>query len=161
MSKHEREAAARAAWAAGQHLRAGELIYDCIPVRRRPLWAARVLEIFCAHVSPPRAVCNVLEIAATSKRWREAHDAFTAVRRLTLQQEKLGDEKDPLAYGLLHLAENVAKVAYNASDPAAPFDDDAGWWIAQNTNWLLKQIQDSRLADSVIEALFASNQHGQ
>ena len=28
----------------------------------------------------------------------------------------------------LYLAENVAKVLYNATNPVDPFDEDSGWW---------------------------------
>src|SRR5262245_46768010 len=47
------------------------------------------------------------------------HVAFRAVRRLTLQYEK-GKSKDEIYGGLLYLAENVAKVTYNATNPRDP-----------------------------------------
>src|SRR5215468_2611842 len=97
----------------------------------RPPWALRVLDA-CASRLPelPPAVRTVRTIVEIPERWREAHDAFTAVRRVVLQHPR--SEPPTVEHGVLYLAENVAKVTYNASGEPAPFDHDAGWWIAKN-----------------------------
>jgi hypothetical protein len=74
------------------------------------------------------------------------------VRRLTLEQEKAGSEHK--LHALLLLAENTAKVAYNASGAPAPFDADSGDWIAQNAKAFLDAAPHSAQAESIVEALF-------
>ena len=60
----------------------------------------------------------------TPDQWQEAHDAFSAVRQLTLAGER--NPIDGLSHLLLYVAENTAKVIYNASGSSAPFDKDSG-----------------------------------
>jgi len=127
---------ARERWQAGHSLEAGRLLYEHIPSRLRPVWAAKVLDVAQSWVSTAPEVALVIEIAKDPSRWPEARDAFLAVRELTLQAG------DPLCEGLLMLAENVAKVTYNASGHSPPFDQDAGWWIVQNLKYLTEQISD-------------------
>jgi len=120
-------------WEAGRALDAGRLIYERIPPRQRPGWAARALEAVRGLIPKTPEIDSVLEIARDPARWRAAHAAFTAVRALTLEA------KDPLVEAVLHLAENVAKVTYNASGGPAPFDHDAGWWVAQNLHGIISR----------------------
>lgn len=127
-------------WQAGRSLEAGQLLYEHIPIKLRPAWAAEALALACSHVPTIPEVEAVLEIANDPPRWPEARDAFLAVRKLTLQAE------EPLYEGVLILAENVAKVVYNASGRSPPFDHDAGWWIAQNLKYMTKQINDPKFA---------------
>lgn len=155
MNQLERESAAREAWGVGDDIRAGELIYERIPPHRRVPWASGLLALFCSRISPPPAVTAVGEIAASEPRWHEAHGAFDAVRLLTLDQERLGVAKDGPLYGLLLLAENVAKVIYNASGHPAPFDHNAGWWLPQNARFLIRQLHDIEFEKLVVDALFA------
>ena len=120
-------------WEAGHALDAGRLIYERIPPRQRPAWAAQALEAVRGLIPKMPEIDGVLEIARDPARWRAAHDAFTAVRALTL------GAKDPLVEAVLRLAENVAKVTYNASGGPAPFDRDAGWWVAQNLHAIISR----------------------
>jgi len=80
----------------------------------------------------------LLRIAANPSKWQRGHTAFRAVRAQTLR--KPGSDRECV----LLLAELVAKVTYNASDPAPddPFDEDSGWWIPALLRDLMKHIQD-------------------
>jgi hypothetical protein len=140
---------ARRHWDAGRALDAGRVVYEAIPPHRRPLWAARVLRLVCELIPPVPEINAVLSLAAEPARWANAHDAFRAMRRLTLQVEG----KDPLREGVLFLAENVAKVTYNAAGCPAPFDADAGWWIAQNVHFLAERLGDPEFERRAWEAL--------
>ena len=120
-------------WEAGRALDAGRLICERIPTRQRPAWAARVLEAARGLVPKTPEVDRVLEIARDSAKWPEAHVAYNAVRALTPQAE------DPLVEAVLHLAENVAKVACNASGGLAPSDREAGWRVAQNLHAIISR----------------------
>jgi hypothetical protein len=108
--------------------------------------------VACLPVIPPE-VEAVREIARSPGRWAEAHAAFSAVRNLVLLVEKRSDERPRPEHGILYLAENVAKVTYNASAPRAPFDHDAGWWIAKNARWMVDHSADAGLGARVWAAL--------
>jgi hypothetical protein len=129
---HELFVEAEELWRNGDALRAGRLLYERLSADQRPGWAARVLEVCCQSTRRvPAEVDAVRQIARTRSRWNEGHDAFSAVRSLTLRSEIETRRPGDVAAGILYLAENVAKVTYNASGLPAPFDQDAGWWVAK------------------------------
>ena len=107
---------ARELWTAGQATQAGGLLYRQIPIARRPIWAAQILDLCRSITRSPREVDAVYNMAVNPSKWSRGHDAFDAVRLLTLRYEK-AKTKDELYGGLLYLAENVAKVTYNATSP--------------------------------------------
>lgn len=146
---------ARDAWRAGDFLRAGHILHHHLPRECRPIWAARVLAAACSTVTPPREVQHVLEVAADAQRWKEGHDAFAAVRALTLEQEKAGHRRDAVLLSLLHLAENAAKVTFNSSGAPAPFDEDSGDWIVPNAKALLELAANPALEESLETAIFS------
>lgn len=49
----------------------------------------------------------------------------------------------------LCLAENVAKVVYNATNPPDPFDEDSGWWIAVCLKEILDLLSDGEYAETM------------
>jgi hypothetical protein len=118
-------------WSTGKPLQAGAVIYGAIPNAARPEWAADILELTCSQVpTVPAQVQAVIKIARDRKRWREAHAAFSAVRRLTLAEEKT-HSAGQVYECLLFVAQNTAKVVYNASGESAPFDEDSGDWLVR------------------------------
>jgi hypothetical protein len=71
------------------------------------------------------------------------------------RKRKLSREKTLLLYHL-SLAELVAKVTYNASEPRDPFDEDSGWWIVVSLKGLVDLWNDeefSRRAWMVVSAI--------
>ena len=111
-------------------LRAGTAIYSRVHNDNRPGWAASILAECCERVPKvPEAIAHVLDLSAEAAKWELAHDAFSAVRQLTLAAERRPIEKrDHL---LLYVAENTAKVIYNAFGASAPFDRDSGAWLVR------------------------------
>jgi len=69
-----------------------------------------------------------------------------------LVAERGNDARGP-EHGILYLAENVAKVAYNASGCPRPFDHDAGWWVAACARWIVERSADAGLEARVWAAL--------
>lgn len=119
----------REAWNADP-LAAGVAIYSCVPKDRRPEWAANILSDCCRRVpAVPKPIKHVIDLASDPEKWKLAHDAFSGVRQLTLDAERRAVEK--LDYYLLYIAENTAKVIYNASGSSAPFDKDSGAWLVR------------------------------
>jgi hypothetical protein len=107
------------------------MIYGAIPNESRPSWAADILELAASQVpAVPKHVQAVAKIARNPKRWGEAHSAFSAVRWLTLAEEKT-HAGGTVYECMLFVAENAAKVIYNASGDPAPFDDDCGDWLVR------------------------------
>lgn len=127
-------------WESGQPLKAGEILYEHIRLEHRPIWAIEVLELCKPFTKKIEEIEEVCRIAKNPKRWREAHDAFSSVRKLTLEAESKGG--DPIYAGILYLAENAAKVTYNASGEPAPFDHNSGYWIISNLRYIVDQIND-------------------
>ena len=123
-------------WEAGQPAPAARAIYDSLPSRRRAAWAADVLDLACSRLpSVPAPVRAVVELGRAGN-LRSAHTAFSAVRDLTLAADGAGDRGVYAA--VLGIAEDAAKVMYNASgvvEPVppgvkAPFDEECGYWLA-------------------------------
>jgi len=129
-------------WSTGNALEAGRLIYEQLPNNQRPLWAAKILNLGRQLIPTVSEIDTVYKIALNRSRWREAHSAFSRVRELTLAFEK-SNSQDFIYGGVLYLAENTAKVSYNASENPAPFDYDSGWWIVSNLRFLVEKVGDS------------------
>lgn len=132
-------------WSSGNPLEAGRLVYEQIPNNQRPFWASRILDLCIPLIPPVPEVDTISEIAADRARWKEAHSAFWPLRQLTLKAEA-STSTNRLYSGILYLAENVAKVTYNASNEPAPFDEDAGWWVVSTLRYLVDNVDDSTFA---------------
>jgi hypothetical protein len=99
----------------------------------------------------------VLYIADHTKEWRNAHDAFSTVRKSTLKLDRIRErgltKEQELLGWLLALAELVAKVTYNATDPLDEFDEDSGWWIAPCLKGFLDSLNDDEFSNAAWSAL--------
>lgn len=139
-------------WCKGKPLEAGRLIFENLPKGVRPKWAASILEsvvrrtgIRCAPIE------NILYVARHPSEWKKAHAAFSSARRLTLELNNL-ETRDPeqtLLLQHLGLAELVAKVIYNATNPADEFDADSGWWITVCLKNILDLLGDEEFSNSM------------
>jgi hypothetical protein len=135
-------------------LDAGRLLYEALELSRRPGWAVAVLDECCNRLDPiPAEVEAVRALARDPARWREAHNAFDRVRLLVLEAERTHPGVYRYRESVLFLAENVAKVTYNASGGSAPFDHDAGWWIASCARTCVDRIGSSEFERRVWAAL--------
>jgi hypothetical protein len=103
----------------------GRQIFEPIPNDIRPGWAGLILSRFDNYIKNlPAEIKELYPIIDNQDRWKEAHQQFDKIRRFLLTNNNY----QPESY--LLLAENVAKVTYNASGKPAPFDKDSGWYIA-------------------------------
>lgn len=123
-------------WSNGQALEAGKLIYEAMPTKSRPKWAAQILKVVLDKSGIRSAIFNpVLAAADHESRWKSGHQVFSTLRDSVLKfddkrrQSGLSDDEE-LLVSILSLAELVAKVTYNATNPPDEFDEDSGWWIA-------------------------------
>lgn len=125
----------------------GQEIFERIEEGRQPAWAADILQ-YCArkYSGQLHQVDDVVVIARDVRRWSEGHRVFDQVRLETLRCEREG-VKDRQRVTLLFLAEIAAKVIYNASGAPAPFDHDAGWWMARCLRQFVVELPDASLAE--------------
>lgn len=136
-------------WAKGKSLEAGKLIYENLPSQARPKWAARILK-FVLERSGIRSplFSQVLTVADHEDMWKSGHQVFSTLRHTTLRLDELRrgsglTKDDEIFASVVSLAELVAKVTYNATNPPDEFDEDSGWWIVAS----LRELVDQRWSD--------------
>jgi hypothetical protein len=123
-------------WAEGQPLVAGKLIYENLPPKSRPRWASRILKVVLDRSGIQSSLFDqVLVVADHEDLWKSGHQVFSTLRHATLRLDELErgaglSEDEERLSSVLSLAELVAKVIYNATNPPDEFDEDSGWWIA-------------------------------
>ena len=80
--------------------------------------------------------------------WSKARDLFSALRDATLEldQVRLRTPRQTTLLRHLLLAELVAKVTYNATNPPDEFDEDSGWYIAQSMRDILDSLNDEEFS---------------
>lgn len=147
-------------WSNGQALEAGKLIYEALPPRSRPKWASRILKVVLdkSGIRSP-LFTPVLAAADHEVRWKTGHQVFSTLRdsvlKLDEQRRQSGlSENEKLLSAILSLAELVAKVTYNATNPPNEFDEDSGWWIAASLRGFLDHDwNDESFATSAWAAL--------
>ena len=140
-------------WLAGDAVAVGRDLFEPLTPGQRVERGAAVLRICVSRVPAPPEVAHILTLANDRDRWREAHDAFSSVRGLTL-----GEARRPTSAAhsaLLYVAENVAKTVYNASGAPAPFDNDSPWWIASCARSLATALGDPHFAHLLWTALMS------
>jgi hypothetical protein len=145
---------ARAYWRGGMPRDAGAIVYEALEQSQRPGWAASLLAFAVARVPAPETVATTIAIAREPARWLEARRVFDELRGYTLRVEA-SKASDMGLLSILHLAENTAKVTYNASGLPAPFDHDSGWWVASNLFDVATALADPDFADKALNLLVA------
>jgi len=132
----------------------GQQIFDNVPNIVRPDWAGLILSRFDRHIEKvPNEIIELYEIIADSEKWKEAHEQFTALRKLNLKNENLEFEI------YLNLAELIAKITYNESGLPAPFDSDSGFHIPRLALQFADTISDEYLNQEVKETILIFNRN--
>lgn len=154
--------AAKEFWNSPEILKAGLILYEYISIQDRPAWGADILEYAQNRFQHYPEIEAVIDFARDPGYWGDgadekqeaAHQIFGKVRKRALEK------KDPgrLSNILFYLAENVAKVTYNAYGYAAPFDHNAGWWITPNAKALAKELDDPGI-ESEIWSILSQEQY--
>lgn len=144
-------AKARGHWMEGQPFEAGKLIFESLPSEIRPQWANNILRSVVERTGIKSDVIDrVISTADCPDQWGKAHDVFSAVRGKTLQVDQWGPHpQKTLLERHLVLAELVAKVTYNATNPPDEFDEDSGWWIAPCLKDILDLVGDKAFSKAI------------
>lgn len=143
-------------WKSGQALEAGRLIYEQLAVSARPYWAMSILSsVLSVTGHRIRSIEHLRRIAEDPEQWHYAHKAFSRIRKRTLRLERRIwlTKKKELMLCELYLAENAAKVLYNATKPRDAFDEDSGWWIASCFKDCIDRIDGDELQISAWSVL--------
>jgi hypothetical protein len=148
----------RPKWTVDDIADVGRIIFESVPTDQRPEWAGAILlfvageEFLCDELS------HVFDLSLDDSRWIEAHDAFQAVRRLTLQNERLG-QSDSRQQLVIDIGETTAKIIYNAARPLAPFDYHAGWRMAPRVKRLVDDVNQPDFEDKCWRLLIRKRAH--
>ncbi len=139
----------RELWERGQGVAAGQSIFERIEPADKPKWAASVLQFVLVRRGKwNAAIAQLIEIADDPAQWKQAKQLFLTLRDDVLElegQHVLSDDERALLCEL-YLAENVAKVIYNATDPPDEYDADSGWWIAECLRCCINESRDNEFA---------------
>jgi hypothetical protein len=163
MPSHENTLLQKASeyWQGGMPLEAGRLIFENMPSNARPRWAARILSLVLARSGIQSPLFEgVLQTAEREDLWRNGHRVFSTLRASTLKLDDmertrgLTQNQQDLRY-VLSLAELVAKVTYNATNPLDEFDEDSGWWLAACLRGFVDAWSDDEFSKAAWSALCA------
>lgn len=123
----------------GEDFSSCALLAEMISQNARTTLATMALEECLIVTSAPNEVHAVVHIGKHPELWSTAHRAFDAVRDLTLRYEQTSHGMHSAYYALLFVAENAARVIYNATSPPDPFDDDSAAWLLMCLAQLVNQ----------------------
>jgi hypothetical protein len=151
------QARARDLWNDGRPRDAGRLIFEDLPNDARPKWAAGILRLVLQRSKvKPALFEDVLAMADHPRRWSSGHEMFSRLRKEVLRLENrrisLSESEQQLSY-VLALAELVAKVTYNATQPSDEFDEDSGWYIVDILRGLADWWKDDKFAQDAWNAV--------
>jgi len=120
---------ARAEWDRGHIRVAAAILTDRIPNRRKPIWAADILDIVGDYFDLPAPGTELRQVARVPARWSEGAILFERARKKTLAFEKDADRSN-LAVATMLAIENAAKVIALASGRYSYDPDSAEWLVA-------------------------------
>jgi len=128
---------ARILWDNEQHMELGKRILEAMPLHQQPRWAGRILTlVYQTSGLTHETIDSLLTIIDNPEQWKMAKPQFTVIRDyfLTLSEKRdrgtITPEENAIN-GTLVMAEQVAKVTYNATSPFDEFDEDSGYWIVK------------------------------
>ena len=148
-----RKERARDYWNTGRPFQAGKMIYEQLSKEDRPVWAGNSLDL-CRHRFPRVGeVDQVYFVACDPTHWLRAQQSFEAVRALAVG----GDSPFSGANLLFRLAEDTAKVIYNASGGPAPYDHNAGWRLVEDLHAICEFLDDPEFTKEAAEAALREN----
>lgn len=114
------------------------MVYERLPRDYRPHWAGNILDLCRSRFPHLREVDEVYFVSCDATHWERAQQSFDAVRALTLSNTA------PFSGAalLFRLAENTAKVIYNASGGSVPYDHNAGWRLVEDLHAICEFLDD-------------------
>lgn len=143
-------------WDGNRGYEAGILICPHVPCLLQPRWAFGILRLVIqkAGVSTP-LFDELEEVALTPSKWGNAHRLFSEVRKVKLKHDKMIGQTGAVDEfsSVLAIAEQTAKVIYNATSPLDKFDEDSGAWIIAMFRGFVSYYDDDRFSEEAWEAV--------
>lgn len=130
---------------------ASKNLFYSVPRAGRPKWAVSILRTVVGKLQlNVVAVNSLLDIGDNRAEWNMAKAIFKAIRYETLSIDAsrnfAGKFKAEVEHHVLLLAEEIAKLLYNATDPDDPFDDDVGEGVVTSTKAIVDMVADREFA---------------
>lgn len=142
-------------WEESEYLKLGELLCKLIPASEQPRWFANFLDMVLHDEEKSGIIDSLLKVTLDESKWPESREIFNSLREQTLECEQ-SDASNFRRIGMLHLAENIAKVTFNSSGLEQPkFDSDSGYWIPQCIKYMIDHSENKVLNDTLVEYLVA------
>ena len=123
-------------WNENKGIELGRLVFNEISINQQPVWAGKILTlVYGTSDLKHETIEELLDIINFPEKWKNGKIIFSKIRRSVLDFDKKQERKHTLSEeeiaicGMLILAEQVAKVTYNATSPFDEFDEDSGHWI--------------------------------
>jgi hypothetical protein len=105
-------------------IKVGQDIFENVPNEVRPNWGALILSRFDGYVeNTPSVITKLRENISDPGKWKLASKRFNEIRQLNLNNDS------PAIEIYLILAECVAQVTYNESNPSDPYKANCGFFI--------------------------------
>lgn len=152
-------AEAKSHWDAERGYDAGVLICKHINLQQQPLWAANVLRFMIQRAGMYHPIVERAEqLAKDPSKWKQGHDIFSEVRKVTLVHDEQSKETsaDNILAWILSVAEQTAKVSYNATSPPDEFDEDSAAWIIACLRGFASTMNDGRILDEAWQIAYGS-----
>jgi len=143
-------------WSMNDSEAACRMLYERVSRKHFPTWASRILKLAQARLATPcPPVERLLRLIDHPQEWRDAHDAFSELRKVVLKLDKVRKRTSDqeLLLTVLVLVEKIAKVIYNLSDPVHEFNEDAGWQIPAFLREIAIQLKDEDFKSAAWSAL--------
>jgi len=124
------------------------MVYERLPRDARPRWAGTILDLCRRRFPRVREVDELYFVTCDPTHWDRARQSLDAIRALSLS----GTASFSGASLLFRLAEDTAKVTYNASAGSAPQDHNAGWRVAKDLHAICQLLGDPKFSDEAARA---------
>ncbi len=134
-------------WAMEDAWVVGRAFFDRIPPDYFPAWASRILRVCWSRaLDGPTTLGPLVTLVTVTRDWTQARAIYEALHRSTLELEAIPDpsREQKADLRLCYLAESVAKVCHNRSNPPDPFQEDAGHWIAGALRDFATYVEDPK-----------------
>lgn len=137
-------------WNVGKAFDAGLIIITKLSPNVASQWSADILSFMLRMSDISSPLCQkVIQLAKSPSEWGKGHQLFSEIRAVTLaHDEKLRGKytrADEMLSDVLTMSEQVAKLAYNATDPVDEFDDDTGAWVVDILHTFAASFDDTNV----------------
>lgn len=134
----------------------GRRISERLSPTERVNLGRHLLQVALSHPHVAGIADDAVRVLADVNTWGSSRDVVQRIRQQLLAAERAGNQSFDV--GLLHLSELVAKMAFNATAPLVPFDEDTPYWLPHCVQFLVRELSGGELKKNLISVLLAANE---